>query len=220
MGSASGDPVGAAPLPPHSGFHAGNCIGRIENRCIARAPHSSYGNGLVITPSPLVSSTCTRTSRPPSARHAFRRKPWCRSSRTGPPNSFEIHRLVGVVVELQMMCGITSVDQSELFGYRIVEKMPGARCCASGTSRRILIGRIAAPRRVRVAADLRRHPDAALAVHHGIVRVGRIVGGVGPQVLALPPKQGWAIGRGEARRNLIPGFARQDIERDRAALSS
>ena len=120
----------------------------------------------------------------------------------------EIQGLVRIVVELQMMRGKTRIDQRELARFRVeVGGLPPA--VAEREPIGEFVARIAAPCRILVAADLRRHPNTALAVEHGIVRIGGIVGRVRPQMFHAPEHRG-AIGSREARRDFIPGFARRE----------
>ena len=101
----------------------------------------------------------------------------------------EVHGLVGVVVELQVMRRVARVDQRELLRLRVV-----VRCLAPAALQRKpvreLVRGVVAPRRILVAADLRRHPDAALAVEHRVVRIGRVVRRVRPQMLVAPMQRG------------------------------
>jgi len=67
----------------------------------------------------------------------------------------EIQRLVGIVVELQMVRGKTRIDQSELARLRVEERSFAARCCGVEPGGEFVV-RIVAPCRILIAADLRR----------------------------------------------------------------
>ena len=94
---------------------------------------------------------------------------------------------------------------------------PAARCCCSGNhSANLLVG-VAAPGRILVAANLRRHPHAALAVEHRIVRIGRVVRRIGPQMLVAPMQRRTArCGKREGTFSLR--LARRNVERVRGVL--
>src|ERR1039458_6386062 len=101
-----------------------------------------------------------------------------------------------------MVRGKTRIDQRELACFRVKERgLPPA--VAEWEPGGEFVVRIAAPLWILVAADLRRHPNAALAVEHGIVRIGGIVGWVRPQMFHAPEIRG-AIGSGKARGDFIP----------------
>ena len=128
----------------------------------------------------------------------------------------EIHGLIRIGVELQVMRGVAGFDQLELLGLRVV-----VGCLPAAALQRVpcgvLVARIAAPARLRVAANLRGQPYAALAVEHRIVRIRRIVGRIGPQMLVAPEK-GRTVRRGEARRDFVLGLARGDVDGIRAVV--
>ncbi len=75
-----------------------------------------------------------------------------------------------------------------------------------------MCSRIVAPAGIGIAAYLRGQPYAALAVHHRIVRIGRVVRRIRPQVFVAPEHRR-TVGRRETRRNLVLGFARRNVER-------
>ena len=98
----------------------------------------------------------------------------------------EVHGLVGVVVELQVVSREAGLDQREPLRHRVEEggvTAAGPRRPPGG----VPVLRVAAPgRRAARAADLGGQPDAALAVDHRVVRVGRVVGRIAPDVLVAP----------------------------------
>ena len=99
----------------------------------------------------------------------------------------EVDRLVRVVVELQVVRAVAGFNQLPLGGLGIVER----GLTAAAREREPVGGfvaelRVVAPGGLLVAADLRRGPDPALAVHHRVVRIGGVVRRVGPQMLVAP----------------------------------
>ena len=135
-----------------------------------------------------------------------------------PAQLVEVHGLVGVVVELQMVRAVAGFDQLPLRRLRIVE-----RGLTAAVAQRVPVGelvselRIVAPGGLLVAADLRRRPDAALAVHHRVVRIRGVVRRVRPQML-VAPVQRRERRRREPRRHLGLRRARRDVHRVGAVL--
>src|SRR5262249_20663915 len=89
------------------------------------------------------------------------------------------------------------------------------RSLAAAVTQREIIGvlvlGILAPPGVVVVADLGSEPDAALGIDHGVVRIGGIVGRIGPEMLHAP-EHGRTIRRGEARGNLRAILASGNID--------
>ena len=108
------------------------------------------------------------------------------------------------------------LDEGEFAGLRFVE-----RRLAGALFERVpigeLVGGVLTPAGGRGAADLRGHPHAALAVDHGVVGVGRIVGRIRPQPFVAPVERG-ADRLGEARGNGCARLAQGDVESRGAVL--
>ena len=117
----------------------------------------------------------------------------------------EIERFVGIGIELQVVRAVARVDQRELLRAGIVERHLAEALLQREPLRKLVL-RVAAPGGVLVRTDLRRHPDAPLAVHHGVVRIGRVVWRVAPEMLVAPPE----------RRTIRLGKARRDVGARRA----
>ena len=100
-----------------------------------------------------------------------------------PEQLVEVDRLIGVVIELQVMRRETRIDQRELARRRIVERRLAIAEIQRIELRELVARAFAAPRGLLVA-DLRRHPDAAFAIHHRIVRIGRVLDA--PKMLHAP----------------------------------
>ena len=123
----------------------------------------------------------------------------------------EVQRLIRVRVELQVMRREARVDELELAGLGVVDGRLAVREVQRVILRELVARAFLAPRGL-VLADLRRRPDAALAVHHRVVRVRRILHA--PKV-AHAPEVRRHRGRREARRD----FARVVARRDRDLVS-
>ena len=133
-----------------------------------------------------------------------------------PDQLVKVQRLVRVVVELQVVRGEARVDQRKLPALGVpVGCLAAARAQREPVGK--LVGRITAPTRILVAANLRGHPDPALVIDHRIMRIRGIIRRVGPEML-VAPVQGRTVGRREPRRDLRFVLAGRDSERKRAVL--
>ncbi len=109
-----------------------------------------------------------------------------------------------------MVRGVTRVDQRELLGFRVVvRRLPPAALQREPFGE--LVRGAAAPRRILIAPNLRRHPHAPLAVEHRVVGVGGIVRRVRPEMLVAPVERR-AGRRREPRRDFFFRLPRRDVE--------
>ena len=169
-------------------------------------------------PSPLVSTTCPH--QPTAFCSSFVSSYTLVSIHPtiGSGQLVEVDGLVRVVVELQVMRRVAGVDEHELLRLRIEERrLPAA--VAQREPRGELVRRVVAPARVGVGANLRRHPHAALAVEHRVVRIGRVVRRVGPEMRVAPPQRR-AIRPRETRRHLGARRASRESRSRRSSSSS
>src|SRR5690606_25061381 len=116
----------------------------------------------------------------------------------------EIHRVVRVGGEVQMVRAEAGVDQFELLGFRIEHRSLTEAALQRVVLHELVAGvRIVAPGRLRVA-DLRSISYAAVGTHHRVVRVGRVF--LSPQMFHTPEVRGVSRRR-EARADLTRIFA-------------
>src|SRR5262245_18259231 len=126
-----------------------------------------------------------------------------------------------------MVRRVAGVDQRELLRLRVVERRLTS-AAPQREPRGELVAWIGAPCWILVPADLRRHPHAALAVEHRVVRVRRVVVRVRSRAVALTsrardalvlwstpqmcvaPPQRRTIRLRETRRHLLARLAGRD----------
>src|SRR5262245_26442776 len=107
-----------------------------------------------------------------------------------------------------MVRAVASLDKRELSGLGLVER----RLAAALFERHPIgerVGRVGTPCR-GFGTDGRSRPYAALAVHHEVVGVSWIIGGIRPKPF-VAPVEGGTHRFGKARRNGFARFAGGDI---------
>src|SRR5205814_21057 len=107
-----------------------------------------------------------------------------------PAQFVEIQRLVGIVIELQMVSAVAGFNELPLLRLRIVVRgLAAAAIQWEPIGGFISKARVAAPGRSLVAANLRRCPYASFAVEHRVMRIRRIVRRIGPKMFVTPPQR-------------------------------